>query len=148
MKTHSYYTTPNATTPGIRSRATVLTVLLILAAVSFAFIFAQRLAYNSTQLIPTPSTHPAAISLCRACNDERIGAMQSSHANVAPVPAGNVLRQAAPARNPKVTRQLAGVSRVFRDEILGADQANLGASSFPQGVFEAQQNEMGKSGPR
>jgi hypothetical protein len=148
MKTHSYYTTPTATTPGIRSRATVLTVLLILAAVTLALIFALRLAHNSTVVIPAPSAHPAAIGRCRVCNDERLGAIQASHANVAPVPADNVVRQAVPARNLKVTRQLAGVSRVFRDEILGADQANLGASSFPRGVFESQQDEMGKSGLR
>jgi len=53
-----------------------------------------------------------------------------------------------PARNLKVTRQLVGVSRVFRDEILGADQANLGSISLRSGVFESQQDEMGKSGPR
>jgi hypothetical protein len=148
MKTHSYYTTPTATTPGIRSRATVLTVLLILAAATLALIITLRLAHNSTQVIPAPSTYPAAIGLCRVCNDERIGAMQPSHANVASASAVNVLQQAVPAPNLKVTRQLAGVSRVFRDEILGADQANLEASSFPRGVFESQQDEMGKSGPR
>jgi hypothetical protein len=148
VKTHNYYTTPNATTPGIRSRATMVTVLVILAAVTVALIIALRLAGNSTQVIPTPSTSSAPIGLCRVCNDERIGVMQPSHANVAPVPASNVLQQAVPARNLKVTRQLAGVSRVFRDEILAADQANLGASSFRRGVFESQQDEMGKSGPR
>jgi hypothetical protein len=148
MKTRSYYTTPNATTPEIRSRATMVTVLLILAAVTLALIVALRVAHNSTVVVPALSTHPAAIALCRACNDERIAAMQPSHANVAPAPADKVLRQAVSAPNLKVTRQLAGVSRVFRDEILGADQANLGASSFPRGVFEAQRDEMGKTGPR
>lgn len=148
MKTHSYYTTPNATTPGIRSRATVLAVLLVLPAVTLALIVALRVAHSSTVVIPALSSHSVAISLCRACNDERIAAMQPSGASVAPVPAGNVLRQAVPTRSLKVTRQLAGISRVFRDEILGADQANLGASSFPQGAFESQQDEMGKTGPR
>jgi hypothetical protein len=148
MKTHSYYTTPNATTPGIRSRATMVTVLLMLTAVTVALIVALRLAGNSTSVIPTPTSHSAPIGSCRACNDERIGAMQPSGANVAPVPVSNVLQQAVPAPNLKVTRQLAGLSRVFRDEILAADQANLGASSFPRGVFESQQDEMGKSGPR
>src|SRR5215213_5436481 len=119
MKTHSYYTTPNATTPGIPSRATVLAVLLMLAAVTLALIVAVRGTHNSTVVIPALSTHSVAISLCRACNDERVAAMRPSHANIAPVPAGSVLRQAAPAPNLKVTRQLAGVSRVFRDEILG-----------------------------
>jgi hypothetical protein len=148
MKTHSYYTTPIATTPGIRSRATMLTVLVILAAVTFALIFALRLARNSTVVIPTPSTRSAPIGSCRACRDEWIAAMQPSGANVAPVPADNLLRQAVPGRSLKVTRQLAGVSRVFRDEILAADQANLGSISLPSGLFESQQDEMGKSGPR
>ena len=148
MKTHSYNTTPTATAPGIRSHATMLTVLAILATVTLALIFAVRLAYNSAELIPTPSTHSAPIGLCRFCNDERIAATQPSGANVAPAFADNVLRQTVPARNLKVTRQLVGVSRVFRDEILGADQANLGSISLRSGVFESQQYEMGKSGPR
>ena len=148
MKTHSYYSTPTATAPGIRSRATMLTVLAILATVTLALIFALRLAHNSIAVIPTPSTHSAAIGLCRFCNDERIAAVQPSGANVAPALAGNVLRQAVSAANLKATHQLVGVSRVFRDEILGADQANLGSISLPSGVFESQQDEMVKSGPR
>ena len=146
MKTHSYYTTPTATAPGIRSHATMLTVLAILATVTLALIFAVRLAYNSTEVIPT--THSGPIDPCRFCNDERIAATQPSGANVAPAFGDNVLRQTVPARNLKVTRQLVGVSRVFRDEILGADQANLGSISLRSGVFESQQDEMGKSGPR
>ena len=148
MKTHSYYSTPTATAPGIRSRATMLTVLAILSTVTLALIFALRLAHNSIAVIPTPSDHSAAIGLCRFCNDERIAATQPSGANVAPAFADNMLRQTGPARNLTVTRQLVGVSRVFRDEILGADQANLGSISLRSGVFESQQYEMGKSGPR
>jgi hypothetical protein len=148
MKTHSYYTTSTATTPRIRVHATMLTVLLMLTAVIVALIIVLRLAGNSTQVIPTPSTSSAPIGSCRACRDEWIAAMQPSAVNIAPVPASSVLRQAVPDPNLKVTRQLAGVSRVFRDEILGADQANLGAISLPRGVFESQQDEMGKTGPR
>ena len=82
MKTHSYYSTPTATAPGIRSHATMLTVLAVLATATLALIFALRLAYNSAELIPTPSTHSAPIGLCRFCNDERIAATQPSGANV------------------------------------------------------------------
>ena len=113
---------------------------------TLALIFAVRLAYNSTEVIPT--THSGPIDPCRFCNDERIAATQPSGPNVAPAFADNVLRQTVPARNLKVTRQLVGVSRVFRDEVLGADQANLGSISLRSGVFESQQDEMGKSVPR
>ena len=148
MKTHSYYTTPTATTPGIRSRATVLAVLLILAAVTFALIIALRLAHNSTQIIPAPSTRSAPIGSCRACRDEWIAAMQPSRATVAPSPARSALRHAMPAANLIVMRQQVGISRVFRDEMQGADQANLGSISLSSGVFESQQDDLGKSGPR
>jgi hypothetical protein len=144
MTTHSYYTTPTATTPGRRSRATVLVALLILA----AMIFALRLTHNPTVVIPTPSTRSAPIGSCRACRDEWIAAMQLSRATFAPSPAGRALQHAAPAANLIVMRQLVGVSRVFRDEMLGADQANLGSISLPSGVFESQQDAVGRSEPR
>jgi hypothetical protein len=123
MKTHSHYTTPTATTAWVRSSATVLAALLILAA-TFALLYAVRSFHNSTLVVPAAPARPAAIGSCRACQDEWIGAMQQSRVTFAPAFAGSELRQAVPALVLSARRQPVA-SRVFRDELQGADQANL-----------------------
>jgi hypothetical protein len=123
MKTHSHYTTPTATTSWVRSSATVLAALVILAA-TFALIYAVRSFHNSTLVVPAAPARPAAIGSCRACQDEWSAVMQPSRVTFAPASAGSELSRAVPAPVLSAARQPVA-SRVFRNELLGADQANL-----------------------
>ena len=148
MKTHSHYTTPIAAAPRMRRGARVLAALLVLTAVSFALIYALRLSFNPTQGSPVAPARPAPIGSCRACQDEWHGAMQQSRVTFAPASAGSELSRAVPAAALSARRQPVA-SRIFRDELLGADQANLGSIMLPGGVvFESQPDQLRKSGPR
>jgi hypothetical protein len=40
------------------------------------------------------------------------------------------------------------IPRVFRDEVLGADQANLAAITAPGGALDQQQDVQRRAGPR
>jgi hypothetical protein len=148
MKTHSHYTTPITAAPGKRWGAWALAALVVLLVGSLTLISALRLSRNSTAAIPAASTRPAPTSFCRTCRDEWIAATQPNRVTVAPASASSTLR-AAPAPVLLATRQHNTIARVFRDEMLGADQANLGSISLSGGVvLKSQQSGPGLSGPR
>jgi hypothetical protein len=149
MKTHSHYTTPITAAPGKRWGAWALAALVVLLVGSLTLISALRLSRNSTAAIPAALTRPAPIASCRACRDEWITAMQPSRVSPMLPSASSTLRRPAPAPVLATTRQQITVPRVFRDEVLGAAQANLGSVSLSGGaVVESEQSDLGESGPR
>jgi hypothetical protein len=149
MKARTHYTTPITETPWMRRGRRALVALLVLVVGSLSLITALRLSATPTAAIPAASTRPAPIGACQACRDEWLAAMQPSHVRIAPTPAGSALRAAAPAPVLPATRQQGAVARVFRDEVLGADQANLSSITLSAGVsLQAQQEHLRQLGPR
>lgn len=136
MKAHKYYTITQAVKSGQRQNVIMLAALAILLAGSIAL-----LALNQRASIPgTPSaTHTRQV--CRPCEDERLAAMSGAYG--------------APPQSLDVSGMVPNVrqtirNRVFRDEVLGADQLNLAFLRAPANgiAVEASQPILRTSGPR
>ncbi len=116
MKTHTHYTTPVEIVSWMGRNAVALAALLALAAVVGLVFALEQFGQASHGATRGTATAPARslIALCRFCADEALGAAQASQEPLAAhTTAWSTDRS-----------QLVG-PRVFRDEVLGADQANL-----------------------
>jgi hypothetical protein len=116
MKAHTHYTTPIATAPWMRRNVAALAALLALAAALIGLTFALgrfgQQTNNALGSAAASSARPLSAT-CRECADEVLGAAQISQGSPAPHTVDSAVRQHIVA------------PRVFRDEMLGADQANL-----------------------
>jgi|RhiMetdeSRZDD1v2_1073273.scaffolds.fasta_scaffold1241378_1 hypothetical protein len=115
MKTQTHYTTSVEMVSWMRRNAAALAAVLALAGVVGLLFALGQFGHPSHSATRGAAAAPARslIALCRACADESLGAAQAAQSSL---PSQVVASSAAP-------RTIG--SRLFRDEVLGADQANL-----------------------
>jgi hypothetical protein len=139
MKTHTHYTTPIATAPWMRRNLVTLSALLALAAALVGLVFALE---GFGQIAPSAMKDDAAIpahpliATCRFCADEALGAAQTSQASLTLHTIDSAIGQYVVA------------PRAFRDEMLGADQANLASLIAPDSALDQPQDDARQTGPR
>jgi hypothetical protein len=115
MKTQTHYTTPIATVPWMRRNTVAALAMALALAAGVGLMFALgRFGQPSYPVTGDTATSPARplIAFCRECADEVLGAAQASQGSLTFRTADSAVRQSI-------------APRVFRDEMLGADQANL-----------------------
>jgi hypothetical protein len=114
MKTQTHYTTSVALAPWMRRNAAALAALLTMTAAIVGLIFALGRFGQSSHTARRDTAARPLIATCRDCANEVLGAAQAAK--------GRHLAQPSARSTP---RQGVAIPRIFQDEVLGADQANL-----------------------